>query len=146
MANLPRLGRTRQRLSSVPPPVPAAAQPAVEPKYETMPYATSITTPAPASPRRESPRPLSSPSKKATSPFASRVDRSPAAKATRSPPDSIGDKYLERRNGETTPPLTPAKSRPAKTSPLSPLALPRSQVITGNGTTAQPRYIDLIIS
>ncbi|KAL0547723.1 hypothetical protein IC582_012148 [Cucumis melo] len=147
MANLPRFGRARQRLPAVPPPVPAAAQPAVEPRYQILPFATTITTPAPASPRRESPRPLSSPPKKATSPFASpkygdsgtRLDRSPAAKATMSPPDSVRDKYFERRNGETTPPLSPAKSRRAKTPPLSPLALPRNQVFTGNGTTAQPR-------
>lgn len=159
MANLPRIGRTRQRLSAVAPPVLSAAQPTAEPKSEILPFSSTTiqtlqpleptSTPAPSSPLRESPRPLPSPPKKATSPFASpkygasltRVDSPPAAKTTRSPPDSPTNKYLERRNnGETTPPQSPAKSRRIQTPPLSPLALPRSQVSSGNGTKTQPRY------
>ncbi|XP_038879417.1 proline-rich receptor-like protein kinase PERK8 [Benincasa hispida] len=155
MANLPRIGRTRQRPSAVAPPLLAAVQPTAEPKPEISPFApTSIqtqpiepTTPAPASPLRQSPRLITSPPKKATSPFASpkygdsltRVDSPPAAKATRSPPDSPTNKYLETRNGETTPPLSPAKSRRTKTPPLSPLTLPRTPVISWDETTALPR-------
>lgn len=152
MANLPRFGR-RQRLPVAAPPVPAAAQPAAEPKPEILAFAlgtqtlqplepnpaAAATATAPASPLITSPPRLPSPAKNAMSPSASPKYGASVTRVASPPPFSPANKYSDWIIGQTVPAQSPEKSRRATSPPLSPLALPRTQVTSGDGTAAQHR-------
>ncbi|CAK9319183.1 unnamed protein product [Citrullus colocynthis] len=147
MANLPRFGRTWQRLSAIARPAPAAAQPASVPEPEILPLAPTTQTlqpfepnlPAaaapPSSPVREPTPRISSPAKKAASPTTSPEYEATVVsvaslplKPAQSPPVSPPSKSSDPRHSIS--PNSYKKPHKPTTPPLSPLAMPKSVDVT----------------
>lgn len=168
MSNLPRFGRQWNRFSSLPRPG-TATRPEPQPftaatEPEVFPSAVPTTNTFQTSPIKQRTPRLSSPVKKFPSPPSSPKYSGAGTVSPRKPlsPPPVHNRYDgERRTSATTspktfkpthisPPPSPSKPRhstvPTAVAPLSPLALPRSQVRREPEHSLRPRSPPEVIS